>query len=376
LVRVGIDIRELERGKMTGIGRSVRNFIAYAKKARPGHGFFLYGNQHTDTSLEGDNAVLRVQRERSTLWWDQRVLAELAHQDGVEVFFSPYLKGPLGVHCPLVITVHDLIDLAFPEYARKRRLKNIFLKGMTARTGQRAERVLADSGHAAGDAVRLLGLERTRIQVLPLGVEARYRPVGDGPEGVRALRRYGLEEPYILYVGNFKPHKNVPALLRAFADLEKGLRDQYLLALGGHQDRWCQARRKLAEELGIGARTRFLGPIAEEDLPALYSQATLFAFPSLYEGFGLPPLEAMACGAPVLCSSRTSLPEVVGQAGRLEDPEDGEAFGRALGELLADREERLRLAAAGLERARLFRAEDMCERQMQILEQVATEGRR
>jgi glycosyltransferase involved in cell wall biosynthesis len=158
--------------------------------------------------------------------------------------------------------------------------------------------------------------------------------------------------------------------------LESGLRQRFTLVLGGRQDRWWSEREALARELGVADRVRFIGQIDEEDMPLLYSGAALFAFPSIYEGFGLPPLEAMACGTPVLCSNRASLPEVVGDAGRIVDPEDVVAFTRSLADILGSQAELDRLAGAGLEQAGLFRADAICERQMQLLEKVAERGRR
>ena len=187
-------------------------------------------------------------------------------------------------------------------------------------------------------------------------------------------KRYGIDAPYIYYLGNFKPHKNVQALIGAYARLEASLRDRFTLVIGGREDRWFSERQNLVVDLGVADRVRFIGQVDEADMPGLYSGAELFVFPSIYEGFGLPPLEAMACGTPVLCSNRTSLPEVVGDAGRIVDPEDRVAFTRALADLLGSPDELDGLAKAGLAQAHLFRADAICERQMQLLEEVAGRG--
>jgi len=374
-MRIGIDIRELERGKRTGIGRYLRNFIAYAGQAGPDYRLFLYGNQRTDPSLEGENVVVRIREEGVTLWWDQVVLPALAQEDGVEVFLSPYIKGPARVECPLVVTIHDLMFLAFPEYGGwRRRPRNALLKRLVIWVGRRADLILTDSAHGAGDIQKLLGLDGAKIQILPIGLDETYRPVEDPAVLDEVLRRYGIEKPYIFYLGNFKPHKNVQGLFRAFARLGEWRRE-YQLVLGGRPDRWIDERRRLAAELGIAARTRFIGLVAEADMPALYSGAAVFVFPSLYEGFGLPPLEAMACGAPVVASNRTSIPEVVGDAGVLVDPEDAEGLSGSLSRLLQDAGERERLRKKGLAQADLFRAAGICEKQLRLLEQVAARER-
>jgi len=374
-VKIGIDIRELERGKMTGIGRFLRNFIAYGRQARPQYEFILYGNQHSVTGLGGGNVEERIREEGWTQWWDQVLLPQMANADGVDVFFSPYIKGPLRVRCPLVVTIHDLMDLVFPEYGSGALFRFLFKK-MAMRVGRRADLVLADSQHSAGDIARLLHLQKNKVEVLPIGLEERYGPVKDGEELARVQRKYNIEAPYVFYLGNFKPHKNVQGLIEVFASLAEPIRAEFQLVLGGREDRWCAERKALAETLGIAERVRFVGSVEEGDMPALFGGAALFVFPSLYEGFGLPPLEAMACGTPVLCSDRTSLPEVVGSGGVLFDPDDKEEWSRALSALLADQTARDALAQKGVERAQHFRADALCERQMQILERFGSSRER
>ena len=372
-MRVGIDVRELEQGKMTGIGRYLRNFITYASRVRPDYKFFLYGNQHTDQSLQNGNIVVRIAAERRTLWWDQMVLPQLARADRTDVFLSPYIKGPGAVDCPLVTTIHDLMFLVFPEYAcggPHQRLKNILSTQIARWVNRRAALILTDSEYSREDIKKVLGLTGEKIQVLPLGVDETYQPVQDESR-LRAVRqRYGIRAPYIFYLGNFKPHKNVQALLRAFAILPGDLKRRCQLVLGGRFDHWQGQLGLLAHELSIAERTLFIGQVEEEDMPALYSGAEVFVFPSLYEEFSLPPFEAMACGTAVVSSNRTSLPEVVGAAGRLIEPLYTQEMSAAIGQVLEDESIHLELARKGFERARLFRSADICEEQMSILEKV------
>lgn len=372
-MKIGIDIRELERGKMTGIGRFLRNFIAYARRARPQHDFVLYGNQTSETGLAAGNVQERIRTEGWTQWWDQVLLPQMANEDGIDIFFSPYIKGPLRVRCPLVVTVHDLMDLVFPEYGSGALSRWLF-KQMAVRVGRRADLILADSQYSADDISRLLGLSRDKVEVLPIGLEERYKPIADVEALALVQRKYGIEGPYLFYLGNFKPHKNVQGLIEVYATLPEDVRAKFQLVLGGREDRWCNERKRLVESLGVAGRVSFIGQVEEGDMPSLFSGAALFVFPSLYEGFGLPPLEAMACGTPVLCSNRTSLPEVVGAAGVLFDPDAKEAWSHALAALLANRVQREEMALQGLERAQIFRADALCERQMQILERVGLDA--
>ncbi|MEW6750750.1 MAG: glycosyltransferase family 1 protein [Candidatus Latescibacterota bacterium] len=371
-MRIGVDIRELERGARTGIGRYLRNFLAHGSRAHPEHSFLLYANQRTDPQVEGRSLQVRVRREGVTLWWDQVVLAGLARADRLDVFLSPYPKGPLRLPCPLVVTIHDLTPLVLPQQGSWRTpVRRTLFRLLAQWVGRRAARIITDSEHSARDIVRLLHVDPSRIRVLPIGVEPRFRPLQDAAQLRQVLARYQVEPPYLLWVGNGKPHKNVPGLLRAFARLQQRDGAGPVLVLAGDLGRWGDGHRLLARQLGLEERVRFTGPVAEDDLPALYAGAGLFVFPSLYEGFGLPPLEAMACGTPVVASSRTSLPEVVGDAGLLVDPLDEGALAAALGRLLADGAEHQRLRRAGLERARRFRPDRIGEEHLAILQEAA-----
>jgi len=373
-MKIGVDIRELEARTTTGIGRYLHNLITYGI-GNSGHTFYLYGNQHTVTTLQAENIRVRLANEGVTLWWDQVTLASLARADGLDLFFSPYFKGPGRVECPLVTTIHDLLFMLFPDYSSwHRRPRNAVLKLMARWVSERASLVLTVSEHAKGDIQTLLGVDAAKIEVLPNSVDETYIPVTDGRTLKEVQERYGIEPPYVYYLGNFKPHKNVQSLLRAFASLPPEVRTRYELVLGTKPDPWLGECRRLAQALGIASRTRFIGQIDEADMPALYSGAELFVFPSLYEGFGLPPLEAMACGTAVVVSDRTSLPEVVGDAGCLVDPSDGVAMPAAMARILQNPDERRDMEARGLARAKGFRTADICKRQMQLLEQVAQRG--
>jgi len=372
-VKIGIDIRELEQGTMTGIGRYLCNFLADATVARPEHCFVLYGNQHTATAdLRFPHTEVKIVRERLTQWWDQVVLARLARQDHLDLFLSPYIKGPLCLPCPLVTTMHDLMFLVHPAYAHWRAAgKHWLFRRMARLVARRAAAVITDSEYSRQDIVRLLGVPREKLVVLPIGITADYRPVNEPQVLARVRQRYGITRPYVLYIGNFKPHKNVKTLLDAFAKLPKTVSDTHQLVLGGALDAFQPAHAALALELGIAERVVFPGFIAEPDLPALYTAAELFVLPSVYEGFGLPVLEAMACGTPVVCGRVTSLPEVVGDSALLIDPYNAAEMAMAIERGLTDPVLRQALRAQGLQRARHFTPQHTARRVLALLERVA-----
>ncbi|NOZ27369.1 MAG: glycosyltransferase family 4 protein [Chloroflexi bacterium] len=225
---------------------------------------------------------------------------------------------------------------------------------MTRRSVLRARRIIADSFSTRDDLVQTWNIPSERISVVHVGVEKVYRPAP--PEAVEAFRRRrGLPERFVLYLGTLEPRKNVIAAVEAFARWIQATGDRTTwLILGGAKGWYYEQIFSRVQELGITDRVRFPGYIPSAELPDWYRAAEVFLYPSLYEGFGLPPLEAMACGTPVITSNTSSLPEVVGDAALKVDPHDVEAIAEALARLLEDADLRRQLREAGLERARLF----------------------
>ncbi|MGI8422758.1 MAG: glycosyltransferase family 4 protein [Chloroflexota bacterium] len=295
------------------------------------------------------------------VWWEQVAFPRLAQSSGADVWHVPYFAPPLIHTRPLVTTIHDLIQLIIPEYATTPlvRLYNR-LVGLGAR---RANLILADSESSKRDIVRLLGIPDQRIRVVYLAPDESVRRPVSREEIAAVQRKYGLAERYVFYFGGLLKHKNVVALLEALASLRHL---DWQLAVSGRlrsdNSPFFPDLPRLAAEFGIQARVRFLGFAPDEDKSALLRGATCFAFPSLYEGFGMDPLEALACGTPVVCSNRSSLPELMGDAALLVDPEDDGALADALRRVLTDPELRSDLAERGPTQAARF-SWDKCARE-------------
>ncbi len=267
-----------------------------------------------------------------------------------DVFYSPdYILPPLR-RGRAIVTVHDLSFLTVPETADAG-LRS-YLTQAVPRSVARADHVLADSEHTKHDLVRLLRTPADKISVLYSGVAPQFRRVEDGAQLTEVRARYGLAQPYILGLGTIEPRKNLVRLIEAFARLAP--EGEHVLALVGGQGWLYGPIFDRVRALGLEQRVRFLGFVPDTDLPALYSAAEAFAFPSLYEGFGLPPLEALACGAPTVVSNVSSLPEVVGDAALQVEPTDVDALASALSCLLRDEPLRARLRAAGPVQASRF----------------------
>jgi glycosyltransferase involved in cell wall biosynthesis len=367
---VGIDIREWQPGRRTGIGRFLEGFLRAGTFRRPKDRFLLIGDTTCEVRVQGQNVkVVRIP-ERWTVWWDQVMLLYALKRGGADVFYSPYIKVPLFAGVPVVSTIHDLTffvedrfnDRPFDLWVNPPFRLFCFL------VIRRAAAVLVDSHTSARDVQRLLGAHQDKLRVIPLASSPAFRPHSDPMADVEVWTRYGLKKGYVLYVGGFKPHKNVPTLVRAFAGLSNVLRTRHPLVLvGGPLPTDLEGFIKNSE---VRDDIKAVGMVADDDLPALYRGAGLFAFPSHYEGFGLPVLEAMACGTPVVCSSTPALLELAGDAAIFCDPDDPEAWVIALRELLEDPARQQMLASRGTKRAGQYSLERMTDAILAVLDEV------
>jgi glycosyltransferase involved in cell wall biosynthesis len=351
---IGIDAREIQDDIITGIGRPLANFIRYFDTSASGQSLVLFSEKTVSCELP-DTIKKVVIPPCPTLLWDQWRLPFALAAEHVDLFYSPYYKVPLTTPIPVVSQVLDLMHLVFPLYKLELGFAGRFALSLYGRAcALKARSVITDSQHAKRDIMRLLKIEEHKIKVIPLGVAARYAPVKE--KDILSLVRNGLRLPqkYVLYLGNFKPHKNVETLVLAFKRICKIVPD-HRLVLAGPMDAHGKRIRQLVIQEDMADRVVFTGTIREKDRPeALMSMADAFVFPSLYEGFGLPPLEAMACGTPVICSQAASLPEVVGDAAVLFNPHDAEELGRAMEHLLTNDILKADLSRRGLARARRF----------------------
>ncbi len=266
----------------------------------------------------------------------------------IDLFHSPDFVLPPTLHrTHTIVTVHDLSFLRMPHCFPPPLLD--YLTACVPRAVHRADHVLADSQSTRHDVIALLDVPEERVSVLYAGVEPRFRPIGERDELERVRRKYNLPPRFVLSVGTVQPRKNYGRLIAAFARLpDTGLS---LVIAGGRG--WMYEEVEEAAR-AMGNRVKLIGFVDDADLPALYTLAEVFALPSLYEGFGLPPLEAMACGTPVIVGDNSSLPEVVGEAGLRVEATDVESIATAIERLLGDHSLRQQCRERGLARARQF----------------------
>ncbi len=296
------------------------------------------------------------------IFWEQALQPRTLRREGVDLLHSLAFAQPLFWRGPSVISFMDLSFLRFPRAFN--RANRLYLTIMARAAVRRADHLLAISEHTRQDLLRLLGASPERVTVTYCGVDSSFKPLD--PALVRAYReQHGLPERFVLYVGTLEPRKNVPRLLQAYARLRRSGGAPPLVLAGARG--WRHAAIDAAlDRLDLREHVRFLGYVPAAELPLCYNAATVFAYPSLYEGFGLPPLESLACGTPVVTSNASSLPEAVGNAALLVDPRDPAALAGALGAALEDESLRDRLRRSGFERARQFTWRRMAEQTVAV----------
>ena len=297
----------------------------------------------------------------------QRVVPRVLREVGGDLYHSPYYLMPYRLGIPSILTVHDLIPLLFPEYSSWR--ARWLFRRMTAMALRASTRTIAVSHATRQDVLTYFAAPPDQITAIPEAADPHFFLQPES--AVHNLRqRYDLWDPFVLYVGSNKPHKNLVRLVEAWAEVTPSFPHITLVIAGSWISTYPEARTR-AEQLDLSNRAvRWLGPLSEKDLPALYGAATLFVFPSLYEGFGLPVIEAMACGAPVACSRVSSLPEVVGDSALLFDPEHASSIAEAIAQALGDDALRADLRERGLHRVSEFSWERTARETLELYRQV------
>jgi glycosyltransferase involved in cell wall biosynthesis len=291
------------------------------------------------------------------------LLPRLLAREHADLFHEPQQITPVLVktHCPRVLNIHDVFYTAHPLLAP-------YLRRCLARSCRLADRVITCSDYSKNEIVERLGAQAGKVSVIYNALSDRWKP---SKKRSSVSERYGLEENgYILYVGGYDPRKNLLTLLSAFKQIIKRHPGQMLAMVGEKIKQYEQVRSRV-ESLGLVENVKFLGLIPHDQLPALYTQASLFVMPSLSEGFGYPPLEAMACKTPVVSSNATSLPEVVGDAGLLVDARKPEELAYAMQRILDDAGLRRRLVQKGVKQAKRFSLKNSAEKMLEVYREAA-----
>jgi glycosyltransferase involved in cell wall biosynthesis len=351
-VRIAIDARKLHD---YGIGTYVRNLVReFARQDSPEHYVLICRPDDVDfVQSLGPRFEPLVNQSPSYSAREQLSVPLDLRRARVQLFHAPhYVVSPLTTG-PVVVTIHDCIHLRFPQYLPNR-AASMYARTFMALGARRASRIITVSQASKDDIQHYLHAPADKIDVIHNGLDSRFLEPPDEAEVARVRDRFILNAPFVLYAGNIKPHKNVDRLIEAFAIMRRnGDEDVKLLIIGDELSKYPGLRR-LVHRHHLHQQVRFLGFVPANTLAALYRLAKVFVFPSLSEGFGFPPLEAMASGTAVITSNVSSLPEVVGDAAVLIDPLDPVALAAAMTRVLGDDDLRAELVRRGHLRVRAF----------------------
>lgn len=359
-MRVAFDM-SATRGRMTGIGVYTQAVLnALRASAAPPEIVFLDDGAGVDQRT--DQRILR----------EQLTLPNLAAAAQADVLHLTGFAAPLRSRVPIVLTVMDLIGVLFSKnfpFASR-----FYWSRYLPYTLRATSHIVTLSQHTKRDVVRLTRIPPQHISVVPPGLDARFQNLPDAQDAQETRARLQLPERYFLFVSTLEPRKGVDTLLTAYALTAHQIPEH--LVIVGKRGWYYQSMFAQVNRLGLRARVHFADYVADADLPALYFLATAFVFPSRYEGFGLTALEAMACGAPVIASNTSSLPEVVGNAGILLSPQDAHGFAQAMLAVATSHAEQMRLRALGQERAQLFSWDTAADQLLQIYAGVHANAKR
>lgn len=354
--RIGIDAKILHNN-VSGLERYMYQLIVHLSQIDTERNYSIFLYKPVFGNNVGDNVKEEIGQDPKDLITSQNKKfasgeMQLFHVTWQEMFL--YHNLPLLWSKSSVLTIHDLINLLNPEYHSlfRRKAYKILLKCAV----KWADRIITDSEYTKQDVIKHLNADEKKIKVIYLASDERFHPIFNRHVVKNTKRQYGIQGNYILTVGKFYTHKNIPHLIKAFKGLvSKGHTEHKLLLVG--EKYWGPANlhiQTMIAELKLEEHVILPGHIDDEDMPAIYNGADLFVLPSLYEGFGLPLLEAMSCGIPLIASNVTSLPEIVGDAGILVNPYNIEELTQSMEVLLTDQSLRNSLITKGLERAKTF----------------------
>ncbi|HTI43880.1 MAG TPA: glycosyltransferase family 1 protein [Vicinamibacterales bacterium] len=367
-MRVAIDARKLHD---FGIGTYIRNLLRHLARIDRENEYVLLC-QESDMGVAatlGENfrAVLEPA--------DNYSIAEQIHVPWVlmrekpDVYHAPHYVLPVAVRSRSVVTIHDCIHLMFPQYLPNR-AAYAYARGAMWSAARRSDRILTVSEASKRDILHFFNVPPDKISVVYNAIDERIWEEPPPEDIARVRERFQLDQRFVLYAGTIKPHKNLVRLIEAFAQLRKGEFEELKLLIIGDEISKLPALRRAVHSYKLHKHVRFLGFLPDETLAALYRLASLFVFPSLYEGFGLPPLEAMASGTPVVTSNVSSLPEVAGDAAVLVDPYDVSSIVEGMRRVLSDSALANELRRKGLIRARDFSWERSVARTHEIYQLV------
>lgn len=367
--RIGIDARLFGTAQAVGIGQYTEELIRHLVKQDPNNQYqiFLSPKSWAGFPIYAPNlAKVKVSFPHYSLA-EQVLYPETLRRANLDLIHFTNFNSPIWWRgTPSVVTIHDLTLWFFTGRTHKSWWHRWAYRLAITKACQNARQIIAITQATKQDIGRILKIPDAKITVIYESVAERYRPINDAVKIENITRKFNISKPYLLYVGQWRQHKNVVRLIRAFHSLRRRYQINYQLVLAGKIDRQCPEILATINQLGIKSEVILTGYIPDADLPLLYNGATAFIFPSLYEGFGLPPLEAMACGTPVVSSRASCMPEVLGEAAHYFDPTNIEDMVRAMIEVINNYALKQTLRAAGFKQVKKYSFTQMAQQTIEV----------
>jgi len=358
------------KSKLHGVGNYIKNLVRSLSRRDAENDYLLFASKENISHLKGLPAnfqiVLAPAGPAKKIFWEQSILPAKLKKYSVDLYHGPAFAVPFIKTCPQVVTIHDASFTLTPE--RHPLYRRLYYRATVPAVMRNADAIITVSQSTKSDLLQLASIPPEKILAVPLGVDPRFRPVGNQNQLFSLRQKYRLPRPFVLFVGMIEPRKNLQLLIDSY--LSGHFFDRFDLVLAGSLGwDYSQLLQKI-DASGKRKHIRLPGYVEDADLPALYAAAEVFVYPSIYEGFGLPVLESMACGTPVITSSVSSLPEVAGDAALLVDPRDAAALTSALQKLLADKSLRDEFALRGLDRAASFTWDQTAQKTLSVYQHL------
>lgn len=353
-MRIAIDARGANWYNGTGIGTYTNKILQYLINNDKENNYTLYWSGGNYKKYQNTNTNIIMASKKHHNFFEQFYFPNHLGMNNIDIFHVPQngMGMSLDVPCKKVITIHDLIPFIMPETVGKGYLKR-FLKEVP-KLIDAADGIITVSEWSKKDILKFMPVDENKIFVTPLSADGKYRPLKKDKCRTILREKYNITKPFILYIGGFSPRKNVKSLICAFSKIYKDLKEEYSLVIVGANKDDASYLNDFSNNLELSSKIIFTGFAPENMLPILYNGCDVFVYPSLYEGFGLPPLEAMCCGAPVITSNLSSIPEVVKDAGILINPYSLDSLMEAMIKVLNSEELKSSLSLSGLKRASDF----------------------
>jgi len=354
-MKIGIDV-QTTLGQKTGFGFYVNNLVKNLKKIDKKNKYSFF-KPDTTRDLSAPKRFI----------WDQFEIVKKAMREKVDILHQPTFSAPILYNKKVIVTCHDLIALLYgkdiPFWSRQ------FFGRWMPFSYKKATKIICISENTKKDLIKLLKIKPEKIKVIHLAAADEFRPISDTKKIEEVKKKYKINGKYFLHIGTLNPRKNLEFLIKVFNEIIKSF-SEYKLVITGKKGWYFEGLFNLVKDLKLSDKVVFTGYIEDQDAPYLYNGSELFLFPSFYEGFGLPPLEAMSCGIPVISSNTSSMPEVVADAGILLSPTDQDAWVKSAFAILNNSDLREILSKKGLEQAKNFSWKKCAQETLKVYEEV------